>query len=65
VTHNNPETIPTIAMKTDMHDNPWPPSRCCALKCGKTCHTEMNIELPFCEEHMKDEALLRAWEEVT
>lgn len=40
-------------------------SRCCALDCGKFCHSAKGVELPFCEEHMKAEALLRAWEEIT
>lgn len=39
-------------------------SLCCA-GCGRPCQLDRGVELPFCEEHMRDEDLLRAWEEIT
>lgn len=58
------QTVPTITMTTDMDGKPWPPSKCCALDCGDFCQIVLGIELPFCERHMKDEQLIRAWNEL-
>lgn len=40
------------------------PGRCCALGCEQTYEIRQGIHLPFCAEHMKDEALCRAWMEL-
>jgi hypothetical protein len=34
---------------------------CCALECGAPLSDKL---LPFCDEHMKDPELLKAWEEL-
>lgn len=36
-------------------------SKCCALGCGKPLQEP---SLPFCEKHMQDEALIKAWNEL-
>ena len=42
------------------------PSKCCAFPCEKLCQrSEEGIELPFCEDHAKDEALWQAWYELS
>ncbi len=46
-------------------------SKCCALDCDLLVEhlplpfNQRQSALPFCADHMKDEALVRAWEELS